>query len=174
MLVPIAVVLMLLAALLTFAATKPDTYRISRSTSITAPPARIFGFIDDFRRWGTWSPFEKMDPTMQRAYSGAASGKGAVYAWEGKGSAGIGRMEITEVAPPLRATIAVDFAKPFRAHNVNEFTLEARGDVTQVTWAMQGTAPFVLKVMSVFVSPDRLMGGHFETGLASLKAAAEG
>jgi hypothetical protein len=172
MLVPI-VVLVLIAAVLAYAATRPDTYHITRSTSIKAPPAKIFALVNDFRRWGEWSPFEKMDPAMKRTYGAVTSGRGAVYEWDARGSAGKGRMEITAVTPPTGATVTVDFVRPFKAHNVNEYLLETRSDSTHVTWAMQGTAPYVLKVMSVFVSPDRMMGKHFETGLANLKAAAE-
>ena len=54
-----------------------------------------------------------------------------------------------------------------------EFTLEAKGDVTNVTWAMQGPAPFISKVMQVFCNMDSMVGKDFEAGLANLKAAAE-
>lgn len=70
----------LVAALLGFAATKPGTFRVQRTKSIQAPPEKVFALINDFRRWGSWSPYEKLDPTMKRTYSSAANGKGAVYA----------------------------------------------------------------------------------------------
>ena len=41
-------------------------------------------------------PQDREDPTMARSYSGAANGVGAISAWEGAGSAGKGRMVITE------------------------------------------------------------------------------
>ena len=70
--------------------------------------------------------------------------------------------------------MAVDFVKPFAAHNVNEFRLEAANGATTVTWSMEGTNVFAARVMSVFVDMDRMMGKHFETGLSNLKALAEG
>jgi hypothetical protein len=54
--------------------------------------------LSDFRGWQAWSPFEKMDPAMQRSFSGAEKGKGAVYAWSGNSQAGAGRMQITEAS----------------------------------------------------------------------------
>jgi uncharacterized protein YndB with AHSA1/START domain len=169
----IAVLLVAVGAVLIYAAAKPDTFRIQRAMSIKAPPEKIFALINDFRRWAAWSPWEKMDPAVQRTYSGAPSGQGAVYAWEGNSKVGAGRMEIIDAPPPSRVAIKLDFMRPFEAHNVAEFTLEPKGEATTVTWAMQGPNLFVGKVMSVFVDMDRMVGKDFETGLANLKAAAE-
>jgi hypothetical protein len=114
-----------------------------------------------------------MDPAMKRAHSGAASGKGAVYEWEGNDKVGKGRMEIVDAAPPSKVVIKLDFLKPFEAHNTAEFTLEPQGDSTHLTWTMYGPAPFVSKLMQVFVSMDSMIGKDFEAGLANMKAAAE-
>ena len=67
----------------------------------------------------------------------------------------------------------VDWVKPFQAHNLNEFTLEPQDPTTTVTWTMQGTNVYMMKLMSVFTNMDRFMGKHFETGLTNLKTAAE-
>jgi carbon monoxide dehydrogenase subunit G len=161
------------AAVLIFAATKPDTMHFQRSASIKAPPEKIFALINDFRKWGAWSPYEHKDPAMKRTYSGASAGKGAVYEWDGDKNVGRGRMEITDVSEPSKVKIKLDFFKPFEAHNTAEFTLEPKGDSTTVTWAMYGPCPFIGKVMSVFVDMDRMVGKDFEIGLASLKGATE-
>ena len=174
MAVSIVVLLMaLLVALLGVAASRPDTFRVERATSIKAPPGKVFALINDLRRWASWSPYERKDPAMKRTYSGAAHGKGAVYEWEGNRDIGKGRMEITEAAAPFRVTIALDFVRPFEAHNVVEFTLEDRGDATSVTWALHGPASYTSKIMSVFFSMERMVGKDFEGGLANLKAVAE-
>lgn len=162
-----------LIGLLGYAATKPDTFTVQRSIAIEAPPEKIYPLIADFNNWGAWSPFEKMDPSMKRTFSGAASGTGAVYAWEGNGNAGSGRMEITGAAPPDKVTIKLDFTKPFPANNVVNFTLAPSGDGTTVRWAMQGRNAYVAKLMSVFFNMDDMVGGQFEDGLAAMKAAAE-
>jgi uncharacterized protein YndB with AHSA1/START domain len=160
-------------AVLILAAMKPDTFRVVRSTTIKAPPERIFPLIADFRNWSAWSPWEKMDPALKRTYSGAAEGKGAVYEWEGNKKVGKGRMEIIDAPPSEKVAIKLDFLKPFEAHNTAEFTLQPRGETTDVTWVMHGPNLFIGKVMSVFISMDRMVGKDFEAGLANLKAAAE-
>ena len=167
------VVVVLIGALLAYAATRPDTFRVERAAVIKAPPAKVFALIDDFHQWAGWSPWEKLDPSMKRSHSGAASGKGAVYAWEGNGDVGAGRMEILETTAPSRVLIRLDFIKPFEARNTAEYTLRPEGEATRVTWAMYGPAPFVSKLMQVFVSMDKMIGTDFEQGLANLKALAE-
>jgi uncharacterized protein YndB with AHSA1/START domain len=169
-----AVVVIVVAAILIVAATRPNTFQIERSILINASPEKIFPLIDDFHNWSQWAPQDKEDPTTRRTYSGPVSGAGAEAEWTSSGSAGSGRMSIAESIPPSRIVIDVHFVKPFAAHNVNEFTLERDGASTKVTWTMHGPNLYVMKVMSVFVNMDRMMGKHFESGLRNLKVVAEG
>ncbi|MDU4255021.1 SRPBCC family protein [Pseudomonas sp.] len=161
------------AVVLVLAANRPGTFRVERTARIQAPPEKVQGYIEDFHLWAQWSPFEKLDPQMQRSFSGTEKGRGAVYAWEGNGKAGAGRMEILEIDPGSRVTIALDFRKPFKASNTAEFTLVPRDGGTEVTWAMFGPVPFVAKIMHLFFDVDRMVGKDFEAGLANLKALAE-
>ena len=167
------VVVAAIAGVLIFAATKPDTFRVQRAAGIKAPPEKIFALNNDFKAWTAWSPWEKKDPAMKRTWGATTSGKGAMYAWDGNKDVGQGSMEITESSPASKVTLKLDFVKPFEGHNMVEFTLEPKGDVTNVTWTMQGPSPFIGKIMQVFVSMDSMVGKDFESGLANLKAAAE-
>ena len=166
-------VAVVVAAVLGFAMTKPDSFRVQRTMKIKAPPEKIFPLINDFHSWSSWSPWEKLDPAMRRTNSGAAMGQGAVYEWEGNAKVGKGRMEITEVSPPTKVTVKLDFLKPIEGHNIAEFTLEPQGDSTSVTWVMRGPTPFLSKVIQVFISMDSMVGKEFETGLGNLKSIAE-
>lgn len=173
MLYALAAVLIAIGGLLAYAATRPDHFRLERSTVIAAPPETIRPLIADFRAWRDWSPWEAKDPAMNRTLSGAEAGVGAVYGWEGNGQVGTGRMEIVEDAP-RRVAIKLDFLKPFEAHNLAEFTLAPEAAGTRVTWAMSGPQPFVAKLMSLVFSMERMVGPDFEAGLAALKRRAEG
>lgn len=174
MLETIAVVIVgLIGALLAFAATKPDTFRVQRSIGIMAPPERIFQHIDDLTKWSAWSPWEKMDPAMKKTAGGAPQGKGALYEWDGNHQVGKGRMEILESIPSSKILIQLDFLKPFEAHNRAEFTLTARDGSTTVTWAMYGPQPYLAKVMGLFFNCEKMVGPQFETGLTNLKTLAE-
>ena len=167
------VIAVLIAAILIYAATRPNTFRIERSTSIKAPPEKIFPFINGFHQWEAWSPWEKIDPAIKRTYSGADSGKGAVYAWQGNKDIGKGRMEIIESTPSSKVVIKIDFFEPFEGHNTVEFALEPQGDTTKVTQAMYGPSPFISKLMGLFFSMEKMVGQKYEEGLATLKAIAE-
>lgn len=167
-LLAVVVVVLLMAAM------KPNTFSITRTIAIKAPPEKITPLLTDFHQWRAWSPWENLDPNMQRTFSGAPAGPGAVYAWTGNKDVGSGRMEITD-ASPLRTVVKLDFIEPFASHNTTEFALapSPARDATTVTWTMTGPMLFVSKLMTVFVSMDALIGKDFEKGLAQLKAAAE-
>ena len=163
----------LIAGVLAFAATRPDTFRVQRSASIKAPPEKVFPLINDFKSWGAWSPWEKKDPAMKRSFGAATSGKGATYAWEGSKDVGQGSMEIVESTAPGRVSLKLDFVKPFEAHNIVTFTLEPRNGATNVTWSMEGPVPYCAKLIHLFINMDSMVGKDFEAGLAAMKATAE-
>lgn len=166
------VIAVAIAAVLAYAATRPDTFMVRRSTTIAAPPERIFPMIDDLHAQSAWSPFEK-DPDMKRTHSGAPRGKGAVYAWDGNRQVGAGQIAITDSVPPSKVVLALDMSRPFKASNTVEFTLDRVGAGTNVTWSMQGRQPYMAKVMTIVMNCDKMIGGQFEEGLAKLKALIE-
>jgi len=167
------VIAVLIAAVLLYATTRPESFSVQRTAIIKAPPDKIFPLINDFHSWPAWSPWEKLDPAMQRTHGGAPQGKGATYAWLGNSKVGEGRMEILESTQPSKVSIKLDFIKPFEGHNTADFTLQPQGDSTQVTWVMYGPAPYITKLMGIFVSMDKMIGKDFEEGLSNMKANAE-
>lgn len=168
-----AVVVVAVAAILIYAATRPDSFRVQRSATMNAPAEKIFPYLEGLKRWTEWSPYEGRDPQMKRAYSGADSGKGAVYEWDGNDNVGKGRMEIVDSTPPNRVVIKLDFLKPFEGHNMAELTVEPKGGQTIVTWAMYGPSTFMTKLIGTFMDMDDMIGRDFAAGLAKLKTVVE-
>jgi uncharacterized protein YndB with AHSA1/START domain len=167
------IVAAVIAALLIYAATKPDNFRLQRSTTIAAPPDKVFALINDLRQFNTWNPFAKIDPKQVITYDTVTAGVGGAYNWQGEKS-GAGRMQIAESVPPQRVTAKLDFSKPFEAHNLVDFTVQPQGDKgSTVTWAMHGPMPYLNRVMTIFFDMDKTVGKDFEAGLANLKALAE-
>ncbi|CAN7355488.1 SRPBCC family protein [Pararhizobium sp. LjRoot255] len=173
LLIIVAVIVVVLLAVVVFASTKPDVFHVERTATINAPPEKIFPLITDFHQWQSWSPYEKLDPSMTRSITGAESGQGAVYAWDGSGKAGAGRMEIVESAPSSKILIKLDFSRPFEAHNTATFTLAPAAQGTTVTWSMDGASPLIAKIMGLFFDMDQMIGKDFAQGLENLKAIAE-
>jgi carbon monoxide dehydrogenase subunit G len=168
-----AVIPVLLVLVLIYGAFKPGDFRVQRTIAINAPPEKIFPLINDFHNWRSWSPWEKLDPNMKRTLTGPASGQGAAYEWDGNNKAGKGRMEITGSVPSSKVAIKLDFIRPMEGSDAVEFTLQPNGNSTKVTWEMSGPLTYPGRVMTIFVSMDKLIGGDFEKGLANMKAAAE-
>jgi hypothetical protein len=165
-------VLVLVVLVLAYAALQPNSFQVQRTVTIKASPDKIRPLISDFHQWAAWSPWEKLDPAMQRTFSGAPKDLGAVYAWNGNDKVGAGRMEVTALQPAM-VVIKLDFLKPYASNNTTTFTLVPQGDGTVVTWSMEGQADFMVKLMSLVASMDKVIGKDFEAGLANLKALAE-
>jgi uncharacterized protein YndB with AHSA1/START domain len=161
------------AGILAYASTRPDTFAMSRSVSIKAPPEKIFPHIDNLHSFNRWNPFLKKDTATKLVYSGPDSGKGAAHAWEGNSHVGKGRVEITESSPPSKVVMRLDTIRPMQGHNRVEFTLEPGGETTTVAWTMQGRQPFMAKVATIFIDCESMVGREFEKGLADLKIIAE-
>lgn len=165
----IAVIVVVLVAVI---ATRPATFAVQRSTTISAPAAVVFAEIQDLHRWPRWMTYDRMDPAMQRTYGGPAAGVGSTYHYVSD-KVGEGRMTIAALDPDRRVAVAAQFIKPFAANNDVEFTLAPAGEGTRVTWEIRGRNNFVSKAMSLVINMDKMIGGDFEKGLADLKRVSE-
>ncbi|HRI66721.1 MAG TPA: SRPBCC family protein [Polyangium sp.] len=163
----------LIVLLLIVVATRPDTYHVERSTTISATPEVVYGNVADFHKWEAWSPWEKLDPKMKKTYDGTQGSVGASYAWNGNDDVGEGKMTILSVEPNKRIDIDLHFIRPFEDNPKNGFVFDATGKETKVTWKMDGKNGFMGKVMSLFMDMDKMIGKDFEKGLADLKKVSE-
>ena len=148
------------------------TFTVERSASIAAPPQTVYDLVVDFHEWPQWSPWEELDPDMERTHSGADSGVGAKYAWSGNRKAGRGDMTITDAQPPSKVQIALNFVKPFKSSNTTTFTLTPEGEGTEVLWSMTGPRPLLMRIFGFVFDMDKMVGKDFEKGLAGLQKAA--
>ena len=84
-------VLDVIVILLVIAATEPNPFRVERSITTHASPEKVFSFINDLHSWETWSGDNEGDGTVQKIFSGPASGTGAMAEWHGSRRAGLPR-----------------------------------------------------------------------------------
>ena len=173
MFIILLIIIAIAAALLIYGALQPADFNVTREADYNASPVKVFAQINDFRNWASWSPWDKMDPEMQRSYTGSAVGVGAKYSWIGNKKVGEGSMEITHSEESKRMQLDLHFLRPFKADNVTEFTLVPKGNQTHVAWQMRGKKPFIMRVMGLFFSMDKIVGADFEKGLTNLKAVVE-
>jgi len=164
---------LILVGLIVLIAARPAGFRLTRSATVSASPAAVFAEVNDFHRWEHWSPWAKLDPAMQTTLEGPPAGVGAIYSWTGNSKVGAGRMTLTESRPGELIRICLEFLKPFAATNTTEFTFQASGDRTLVTWSMAGRNNFLAKAFGLFVNVERMVGADFEKGLAQLRTLVE-
>src|SRR4051794_32613523 len=171
----VIVVAVIIVVFLVVVALQPAEYRVTRSVSVAAPPAAVFGQVNDFHNWEAWSPWAKLDPAAKNTFDGPAAGAGAGFAWSGNDKVGEGRMTITDSRPNDLVRIKLDFVKPFASTCATDFAFKptGAGDGTTVTWTMSGEKNFVSKAFCLFANMDKMVGGDFEKGLASLKSTTE-
>lgn len=171
------VLLVLVAAvalLLLYASTRPDTFRVERSTTIAAPAEKLFPLIRDLQAFNTWNPYALKDPSIRIDFGGGpTAGPGARYDFAGNKDVGKGRITLTGEQAPSEVTMQLDMFEPFEGHNTVVFSLVPEGAGTKVTWAMHGPSAFITKLMGIFFNMDQMIGKDFETGLANLKKLAE-
>ena len=169
-LIAVAVVVLGLVA---FVATRPGEFQVARTATFAAPAPAVFAQVNELRKWEAWSPWAKKDPQMKQVYEGAPAGTGAVTSWQGNKDVGEGRMTIVESRPAERIRIKLEFFKPFAATNSGEFSFKEEGGRTAVTWSMRGQNNFIGKAMCLLFDMDKMVGGDFEAGLASMKTIVE-
>lgn len=162
----------LLVILVLVIVSRPSHFRIERSVTMAASPETAFALVNDFRQWSHWSPYEKMDPTVRKTFSGPDSGVGAKYHWVGD-TIGEGEMTLTGVQPHERIVINLEFIKPFASSNTATFEFVPAGGSTTVTWRMEGDYNIVSKAFGVFMDMEAMFGQHFTDGLTAMKATAE-
>lgn len=154
-------------------AVQPSDYRVVRTTTISAPALVVFVQVNDFHRWGEWSPWAHLDPNMKQTFEGTPTGTGAIYTWSGSGKVGEGKMTILESRPSELVRIQLEFIKPFASTCATDFTFHSEKDQTSVTWSMAGKNNFIGKAFCLFMNMDKTVGGDFERGLSMMKSTAE-
>ncbi|WP_375764989.1 SRPBCC family protein [Archangium gephyra] len=154
-------------------AMQPSTYSVQRTATFKASPDITFALVNDFHRWGEWSPWDKMDPNQKTTFEGAATGVGAKYGWSGNDQVGEGRMTIEESKVNEFVRIKLEFIRPFESTSPTTFTFAPAAEGVSVTWKMDGTNNFMGKAFSLFVNMDVMVGKDFDNGLAAMGKIAE-
>lgn len=169
----VVMIVVLIAVFLVLVMLQPAHYQVERTATINAPAPVVFGLVNDFHKWDSWSPWAKLDPAMKTNFEGAPAGTGAMYSWSGNSEVGEGKMTITESRPTDLIKIKLEFIKPFAATNATDFAFTSSGNSTNVKWTMAGDNNFIGKAFSLFMNMDKMIGGDFDKGLAKMKQVAE-
>lgn len=151
----------------------PRRYRVERSLELAVKPEAVYSHLANLRDWPEWTVWNRnMDPTVQFTFSGADTGVGAEYRWEGK-QLGRGRLKLVEADPGKGVSYELDFEEG-RYVSTGSIRFEPSGTGLKLTWVNEGELGRnpVNRYMGLMM--DRMMGGDFEKGLAGLGTLSGG
>jgi len=167
-----------LVVFLAVVATRPSAYHVERKLAVAAPVDLVFGVLNDLHQFAGvlvlfGTPWEKLDPNMQKTFEGPAAGVGQSYAWSGK-DVGNGKLTIEESVPGQKVGMKLEFVKPMASTATCALTVAGAPTGSFVTWSMDGNHNFIGKAFGMFMDMDNMLGTDIEKGLAQLKTVAEG
>ncbi len=120
-----------LVALMLIGFVLPGTWSAEASIEIEATPTEIFPFLNDLRRWDTWTNWGDIDSDL----SDPPRGVGASRSWEDP-NFGSGSVTITGSESPNIVRYEVEIEGGARVNG--ELRIEALGGASLVTWREDG------------------------------------
>ncbi len=167
------VLLVAIVALVAYAATLPEDYKITREIAINAPADKIFPHLNNQKLAEKWGPWLEVDPQAKMNYSGPEEGVGARTSWDSTGQLGTGSATIVASVPNQRVDIRLEYTKPMQMTQDSVYAIRSEGGKSVVSWTVTGKNTFPGRIMCVFMNMDKVVGGMFEKGLANLKNVVE-
>lgn len=156
-----------------YVATRSGKFRYERSGLIKAPASKIFPYISNFKRGEAWSPYEKVDPSMKKIFTGVDGQVGSIMEFEGNRDVGSGQLEMLKVVPNELVEIKLTMIKPISGENWVQYKLTTEGADTRFTWTMSGDGGFLSKLMTVLIDCEKMIGDQFSQGIENLKSVVE-
>jgi len=150
----------------------PKKYSVERSVSIEAPTGLVKDQIVRFENFKEWEPWGAADPNMKVTIEGEDGAVGAVYRWEGNDQVGSGTQEIINMTDD-RVDIKLNFIAPWESEDFTYYEFNDQGESVEVTWGMDGTNPFPMNVMAMFMDIEGMIGNQYDKGLNQLKARCQ-
>jgi effector-binding domain-containing protein len=149
----------------------PKQVKVERSTVVNAPTTLVMKQLGDLPFFQEkWSPWRDMDPNMTYTYSGTPNTVGHKYNWEGNDDVGKGSLEITAIT---QDSIIQNLHFEDMGDSKTYFTVKGDDKSSNVTWGMEMKPPFLFRAMALFMNMQKMVGDHYEKGLASFKQLVE-
>jgi uncharacterized protein YndB with AHSA1/START domain len=169
----IIAVVIVLGIFITYVSNRPNQFTYERSGFINAPAEKIYPYLCNFKLGEQWSPYEKMDLTMKKTFNGADGQVGSTMDFIGNSKAGSGRLEILSLIPNQRVDLKLTMTSPIKANNFVTYTLTPESTGTRFSWSMIGNNGFMGKFVTMIIDCEKMVAGHFSTGIENLKNVVE-
>jgi hypothetical protein len=152
----------------------PEEWSVSRSLLIKASAERIYPFVNDFKEWDKWAPWNaSKDSSLQYTYEGPEVGVGAKQNWTSD-KMGKGWMQMTQANPQRGVSydLYIDMGHS-QSTLQGKIRFSEEANATRVTWTDRGNSgkSFTKRWMSLMLK--QMLGKEFDTGLNHLKELVE-
>lgn len=164
---------LVIAGILMYASTLPSEFKVTREIVVSVSAEKVFPYINNSKMADDWMPWKDSDPGVVMTYSGPEEGVGSKSNWDSKGDMGTGEALVVESIPNQTVKTQLTYTKPFQMSQLAEISLSPAAEGTKISWSVSGHSNFFFKLMGVFISCDKMIGGEFEKGLARLKTKVE-
>lgn len=166
------VIVLAIVGLLFLASNQPEEMSVSREIVIATTPEVIFPYISSAKKSYEWMPWAEGDPSIEIQYSGPEDGVGATSNWKGK-EMGVGSSEVVESITNQVVKTKLTYTEPFTMSQLAEVSLTTVPEGTRVKWSVSGKNNYFFRLIGIFISCDKMIGGEFEKGLNKLKLLTE-
>ena len=155
-----------------YIAVQPNSFDVTRTKTIDAPPSVVYNNVIDFKNWKAWSSWVEEKPETIIRLSEKTEGIGGSYSWEDED--GVGTFKTIDTKPNSSISQEMQFAD-FPKSNVTWDLKPNEDGTTEVTWNITGKKmPFVFKMFTTLMGGmEKQIGPHFERGLIMLDSVLQ-
>ncbi len=172
-LILVAVLVLILVTAMMIA---PREYAVKRQVTISKPDTLVFAYIKMLKNQDEFSAWARIDPDMQKSFTGEDGTLGFISAWESANeNVGSGEQEITAIIEGKRIDYELRFLKPYESAGRAYMEVDRlSADSTRVTWGFEGDMPYPMNIMLLFMDMEKQLGPSLEEGLTNLKENLRG
>jgi len=171
----IIAIITLVVVVLVIAAFIPSEFRVEREVTINKPLAEVFDYVKYLKNQEKYTVWAKIDPNMKRKFTGVDGTVGFVSAWDSDNpEAGKGEQEIIKIDEGKRIDYELRFLEPFESTSLAYMSFESPdSNRTIVKSGFDGSMPYPMNLMLLFIDMDAELGKNLQGGLDNLKAILE-
>ena len=149
-------------------------YDVSRTVVINKPREEVYNFVRQLKNQPYWNPWFERDHNASMKYKGDDGKVDSSFYWKGNAKVGEGIQRIVKAKHGRILETRLLFVKPVKVNALTYFGVkDIEAEKTKMVWGAKGHLAFPLTIISIFYTPEKLLGENFEKGLKNLKTILE-
>ncbi len=149
-------------------------YDVSRTVVINKPREEVYNFVRQLKNQPLWNPWFERDPDAIKKYKGNDGKVDASFYWKGNRKVGEGIQRIVKAKQGRVFETRILFIKPVKINALTYIGVkDLDAEKTKMVWGVRGHLAFPLTIISIFYSPEKLLGEKLDRGLRDLKELLE-